>query len=64
VRANLAVVVGLQGRMTEAETLMKAGLPAEQAQANINELKRLLSRTAHAQRGAEKMPVASRATSD
>jgi Flp pilus assembly protein TadD len=64
VRANLAVVVGLQGRMTEAETLMKAGLPPEQAQANVAELKRLLSRTAHAQRGAEKLPVASRATPD
>src|SRR4051794_26720974 len=64
VRANLAVVVGLQGRMTEAETLMKAGLPAEQAQANLTELKRLLSRTARAQRGVEKLPVASRATPD
>jgi Flp pilus assembly protein TadD len=64
VRANLAVVVGLQGRMSEAETLMKAGLPAEQAQANIAELKRLLSRTARAQRGVEKLPVARRATPD
>jgi Flp pilus assembly protein TadD len=64
VRANLAVVVGLQGRMTEAETLMKAGLPAEQAQANLTELKRLLSRTARAQRGVEKLPVASRAIPD
>jgi Flp pilus assembly protein TadD len=64
VRANLAVVVGLQGRMTEAETLMKAGLPAEQADANVAELKRLLSRTARAQRGVEKLPVASRATQD
>jgi len=64
VRANLAVVVGLQGRMAEAETLMKAGLPAEQADANVAELKRLLSRTARAQRGVEKLPVASRATQD
>jgi len=64
VRVNLAVVVGLQGRMTEAETLVKAGVPAEQAQANAAELKRLLSRTARAQRGVEKLPVASRATPD
>ena len=64
VRANLAVVVGLQGRMTEAEGLMKAGLPPEQAEANVAELKRLLSRTARAQRGVEKLPVASRATPD
>ena len=64
VRANLAVVVGLQGRMTEAENLMKAVVPAEQAQANIAELKRVLSRTERAQRGVEKMPVASRASPD
>jgi hypothetical protein len=50
--------------MTEAETLMKAGVPAEQAQANVAELKRLLSRTARAQRGVEKLPVASRTTQD
>ena len=64
VRANLAVVIGLQGRMAEAETLMKTGLPAEQADANVAELKRLLSRTARAQRGVDKLPVASRATQD
>jgi len=64
VRVNLAVVVGLQGRMSEAETLMKAGLPVEQAQANLAELKRLLSRTARAQRGGEKLPVASRIATD
>ena len=43
---------------------MKAGLPAEQAQANVTELKRLLSRSARAQRGVENLPVASRATPD
>lgn len=64
VRTNLAVVVGLQGHIAEAEDIMKAGLPAEQAQANVAELKRLLSRTTHAQRGGEKLPVANRATLD
>ena len=64
VRTNLAVVVGLQGRSAEAETLVKAGLPPEQATARVAELKRLLSRTEHAQRGAAKLPVASRVTAD
>ncbi len=64
VRTNLAVVVGLQGHGAEAESLMKAGLPPDQAAENIAELKRLLPRTERAQRGAEKLPVANRATAD
>ena len=35
VRANLALVVGLQGRMAEAERIVKADLPAEEAAANV-----------------------------
>jgi Flp pilus assembly protein TadD len=50
VRANLAVVVGLEGRVAEAEGIMKAGVPAEEAAANVTYLKRLLARKQTAQR--------------
>ena len=35
VRQNLALVVGLQGRFAEAETIVKADLPADEAAANV-----------------------------
>ncbi len=44
VRANLALVVGLQGRMSEAEAILKADLPPEEAAANVAALKQLLAR--------------------
>ena len=44
VRQNLALVVGLQGRLAEAETIVKADRPPEEAAANIAYLRRLLSR--------------------
>lgn len=44
VRMNLAVVLGLQGRQTEAESTAKADLPVDEANANVAELKRLLAR--------------------
>ena len=44
VRTNLAVVVGLQGRLAEAEGIVKADLPPEEAAANVAYLKQLLSR--------------------
>ncbi len=43
VRQNLALVVGLQGRFAEAETIARAELPKEQADANINYLRSLLA---------------------
>ncbi|MCP1844387.1 Flp pilus assembly protein TadD [Bradyrhizobium sp. USDA 4524] len=58
VRTNLAVVVGLQGRQSEAETIMKADLPAEQGSANVAALKRLLARRDASRADAEKIPVA------
>ncbi|MEN3351294.1 MAG: hypothetical protein V7632_4929 [Bradyrhizobium sp.] len=58
VRTNLAVVVGLQGRQSEAETIMKADLPPEQGTANVAALKRLLARK-DASRDADRIPVAS-----
>jgi Flp pilus assembly protein TadD len=41
---NLAFVVGMQGRTTEAENLVKADLPVADATANVAELKGLLAR--------------------
>jgi Flp pilus assembly protein TadD len=54
VRQNLALVVGLQGRLAEAETIMKAGRPPEEAAADVAHLKRLLSRKANARADADK----------
>src|SRR3954471_16289172 len=58
VRQNLALVVGLQGRFGEAETIVKADLPAEEAAANVAYLKEMLSRK-NTSRGTESIPVAS-----
>src|SRR3954447_17413819 len=44
VRQNLALAVGLQGRFTEAETIVKADLPADEAAANVAYLKQMLNR--------------------
>ncbi len=44
VRQNLGLVVGLQGRFAEAETIVKADLPADQAAANVAYLKEMLNR--------------------
>ena len=44
VRQNLGLVVGLQGRFAEAETIVKADLPAEEAAANVAYLKEMLNR--------------------
>ena len=43
VRQNLALVVGLQGRFGEAEGIVKADLPAEEAEANVAYLKEMLA---------------------
>jgi Flp pilus assembly protein TadD len=43
VRQNLGLVVGLQGRFAEAETIVKADLPADEAAANVAYLKEMLS---------------------
>ena len=44
VRQNLGLVVGLQGRFAEAETIVKGDLPADEAAANVAYLKEMLSR--------------------
>jgi Flp pilus assembly protein TadD len=68
VRINLAFVVGLEGRVAEAESIVKAGRPPEEAAANVAYLRRLLARNdrdnkdkAHAE---AKIPVASAAHDD
>ena len=58
VRTNLAVVVGLQGRQSEAETIMKADLPPEQANANVAMLKKLLARKDASRSDTDRIPVA------
>src|SRR6202140_1154618 len=59
VRQNLGLVVGLQGRFAEAESIVKADLPADEAAANVAYLKQMLSRKDNPRGGAGTMPVAS-----
>ncbi len=44
VRQNLALVIGLQGRFSEAESIVRADLPPDQAEANVAYLKQMLNR--------------------
>ncbi len=44
VRANLALVVGLQGKQAEAETIVKGDLPPDQAAAKVTALRQLLAK--------------------
>jgi Flp pilus assembly protein TadD len=55
VRQNLALVVGLQGRFPEAETIAKGDLPADEATANVAYLREMLSQKDP--RGGRKPPV-------
>ena len=59
VRQNLGLVVGLQGRFPEAESIVKADLPPDEAAANVAYLKEMLSRKDHPRAGAAAIPVAS-----
>jgi Flp pilus assembly protein TadD len=58
VRQNLGLVVGLQGRFAEAETIVKADLPEGEAAANVAYLKQMLSRKDNPRAGGT-IPVAS-----
>jgi Flp pilus assembly protein TadD len=53
VRQNLALVIGLQGRFAEAETIARADLPSDEAMANVAYLRQMLAQ----QNGMQK-PVA------
>lgn len=57
VRTNLAVVVGLQGRQSEAETIMKANASPADGAANVAALKKLLARKEAGRTEADKIPV-------
>jgi len=60
VRQNLGLVVGLQGRFAEAEQIVRADLPPEEAAANVAYLKQMLDRKDDPRKGARvRMPVAS-----
>ncbi|MBR0967396.1 tetratricopeptide repeat protein [Bradyrhizobium diazoefficiens] len=59
VRQNLGLVVGLQGRFAEAETIVKADLPPDQAAANVAYLKDMLSRSDGGRGAPKRTPVAS-----
>ena len=52
VRQNLGLVVGLQGRFAEAESIVKADLPPDEAAANVAYLKQMLSRKDNPRGGA------------
>jgi Flp pilus assembly protein TadD len=58
VRQNLGLVIGLQGRFAEAETLVKADLPPDEAAANVAYLKQMLNRKDTPRPGASKIPLA------
>ena len=61
VRMNLAVVLGLEGRIGEAESVLKADVPPEEASARLAELKRLLARKeASSERGTARPPATAR----
>jgi Flp pilus assembly protein TadD len=58
VRQNLALVVGLQGRLAEAESILKADQPAAEATASVAYLKRLLARKEGARAEADSKKAA------
>jgi Flp pilus assembly protein TadD len=60
VRQNLALVVGLQGRFAEAESIARADLPAEEASANVAYLRDMLSRQSDAQIDPTRRPADAR----
>ncbi|MBK3662431.1 tetratricopeptide repeat protein [Bradyrhizobium diazoefficiens] len=64
VRQNLALVVGLQGRFAEAETIVRADLPPDQAEANVAYLKDMLNRNDGSRGAPKRTPVASLSQSD
>ena len=62
VRQNLGLVVGLQGRFAEAETIVKADLPADEAAANVAYLKEMLNRKDGPRLGADGPRIGAPAT--
>jgi Flp pilus assembly protein TadD len=60
VRQNLALIVGLQGRFAEAESLARADRPAEEASANVAYLKQLLHGKQSARGGADSVAASTK----
>jgi Flp pilus assembly protein TadD len=63
VRQNLALVVGLQGRFQEAETIARGDLSPDEAAANVAYLKRMLAQQGEAKKQKRGSP-SRRASSD
>lgn len=63
VRQNLALVVGLQGRFSEAEEIARADLPPEQAAANVAYLRQMLAQPNALQARAQPKRAATRPAS-
>src|SRR6202166_4813393 len=57
VRQNLALVVGLRGRLAEAEGILTADRPAEEAAANVAHLRQVLSRKESAHKDVDNAKV-------
>jgi Flp pilus assembly protein TadD len=53
VRQNLALVVGLQGRFAEAESIARADLPVEEAAANVAFLRQMLAHHGELQKSSQ-----------
>jgi Flp pilus assembly protein TadD len=64
IRMNLAVVLGLEGKMAEAESIAKANLPVADADADVAELKRLLAHRDTRGASVDRAPVAAVARPD
>jgi Flp pilus assembly protein TadD len=64
VRQNLALVIGLQGRFSEAEGIVKADLPPEEAAANVAYLKEMLKGSDTPRNGHGRIPVAALSEQD
>jgi Flp pilus assembly protein TadD len=64
VRQNLALVVGLRGRVAEAESIVTADRSPEEAAANVAYLRRVLSRKANARTEAVNTPAVAVARPD
>src|ERR1700751_6001143 len=58
VRQNLGLVVGLQGRFAEAESIVKADLPPEEAAANVAYLKEMMKGRDGPRAGQGPVPMA------
>ena len=58
VRQNLALVVGLQGRFAEAETIARADLPPDDAAANVAYLRQMLAQQNQLQIPSRTLPAA------